>query len=69
MIFYSDILRYTTTCILRAGRNSLPVVTAHEHLKVRSILIAFYKMFRFVLLRLADLVKFQSRQYSLDERE
>jgi len=39
MIFYRDILRYTTACILRAGWNSLPVVTAHEHLKVRSILI------------------------------
>jgi hypothetical protein len=31
--------------------------------------LRFTKLFRFVLLRLADLVKFQSRQYSLDERE
>ena len=69
MIFYRDILRYTTACILRAGWNSLPVVTAHEHLKVRLIWLRFTKLFRFVLLRLADLVKFQSRQYSLDERE
>ena len=69
MIFYRDVLRYTTTCILRAGRNSLPVVTAHEHLKVRSILIAFYKIVSLCPFKVADLVKFQSRQYSLDERE